>query len=258
MKFHDKYSPIKKKVITFMIIKFENDEAACDAVFEEREANLIKGLPVRTAFVLPKTQEFLRENRNANISIHQTQVDATVDNRVLKNWLRANSTSTVMSAAVKSEKLTGKKIAYIMFFDESEADTMQDKFLSNVSSLESTLGIQGAKVTRAHEDIFVSGIDKEMTEQEFMNKFATFGPLYNACLRKDPSAARPSVGFVQFLENGSAQAAIKALNGTTDGNTAYQIVIYKPPEDVSYEHRTTHQAKIAKWKKTSTFVKDLP
>lgn len=86
-----------------MVIKFENDEAACAAVFEEREANLIKGQPVRTAFVLPqnKTQEFLRENRNANISIHQTQVDAAVDNRILKNWLRANSTSTVMSAAVK-------------------------------------------------------------------------------------------------------------------------------------------------------------
>jgi len=63
-------------------------------------------------------------------------VDATVDNRVLKNWLRANSTSTVMSACVRPEKLTGKKIAYIMFFDEAEADEMQNKFRSNISNLE--------------------------------------------------------------------------------------------------------------------------
>lgn len=47
--------------------------------------------------------------------------------------------------------------------------------------------MQGAAITRAHEDIFVSGIAPEMTEEEFKTKFATFGPLYNACLRKDPS-----------------------------------------------------------------------
>lgn len=97
-----------------------------------------------------------------------------------------------------------------------------------------------------------------MTEEQFKAKFAEFGPLYNACLRKDPGTGRPSVGFVQFMENGSAEKAIKTLNGTTEGNTAYQIVIYKPPEDVAFEHRTTHQAKIATWKKQSNFVKDLP
>jgi len=205
-----------------MVIKFEEEKAACEAVFEEREANMIKGLPVRTAFCLPKTQEYLRENRNANVSIHQTQVDATVDNRVLKNWLRANSTSTVMSACVRSEKLTGKKIAYIMFFSEAEADEMQDRLRSNLQYLETTLGMQGAAVTRAHEDIFVSGIGPEMTEEAFKAKFAEFGPLYNACLRMDATTNKPvGVGFVQFMENGSAQAAIKALHGTTDGNTAW-------------------------------------
>lgn len=168
---------------------------------------------------------------------------------MLKNYLRANSTATVMSACVRPEKLTGKKIAYIMFFNEAEADEMQDKFRSNISNLESTLGMQGAAVTRAHEDIFVSGVATEMTEEEFKAKFATFGALYNACLRKDPSGGRSSVGFVQFMENGSAQSAIKALDKTTEGNTVWNIVIYKPAEDVAYEHRTTHAAKIAKWKK---------
>lgn len=173
-------------------------------MFEEHEANSIKGQTVRTGFCLPKIQEYLRENRNANISIHQTQVDATVDNKVLKNWLRVNSTATVMSACVRPEKLTGKKIAYIMFFNEAEADEMQDKFRSNIILLESSLGMQGAAVTRAHEDIFVSGIATEMTEEEFKVKFTEFGPLYNACLRKDTAAVRSSVGFVQYMENGSA------------------------------------------------------
>lgn len=177
---------------------------------------------------------------------------------MLKNYLRVNSSSTVMSACVRPEKLTGKKIAYIMFFDEAEADTMQERFRSNLANLEQTLGMQGAAVTRAHEDIFVSGVATEMTEEEFKAKFSTFGPLYNACLRKDPTGARSSVGFVQFMENGSAQAAIKALHNTTEGNTVYNIVIYKPPEDVAFEHRTTHFAKVAKWKKQSNFVRDLP
>lgn len=59
-----------------------------------------------------------------------------MDNRVLKNWLRVNSVSTVMSACVRPEKLTGKKIAYIMFFNEAEADEMQDRLRSNLSNLE--------------------------------------------------------------------------------------------------------------------------
>lgn len=57
-------------MVTFLVIKFEKEEDAVAAVFEEREANLIKGLPVRTGFCLPKIQEYLRENRNANVSIH--------------------------------------------------------------------------------------------------------------------------------------------------------------------------------------------
>lgn len=98
---------------------------------------------------------------------------------------------------------------------------MQVALKGDLSKLESTLGIAGAAITRAHEDIFVSGVGPEMTEEQFKAKFAEFGPLYNACLRKDPGTGRPSVGFVQFMENGSAQNAIKTLNGTTDGNTAW-------------------------------------
>lgn len=126
-----------------------------------------------------------------------------------------------MSACVRPEKLTGRKIAYVMFYNEAEADQMQEALNANLKNLESNLGIAGAAITRAHEDIFVSGIGPEMTEEQFKAKFAEFGPLYNACLRKDPGTGRPSVGFVQFMENGSAEKAIKTLNGTTEGNTAY-------------------------------------
>jgi len=37
-----------------------------------------------------------------------------------------------MSACVRPEKLTGRKIAYIMFFSEAEADQMQDSLKGNI------------------------------------------------------------------------------------------------------------------------------
>jgi RNA recognition motif-containing protein len=236
--------------LTFAILDFEAEESAIAAVFEENEPNVIKACHLRTAFHIPNCVEYLRENRNANITVHQTKVSPNVNNSMLKTWLRKNGTGTIISACIKVNPITGLKLAYIMSYVETDADLMEARIEEKKNDFEGTLGIEGTKLARAAENVLVTGVPEDYTEAKFSEKFGSFGPIFNA--KYD---AGRNGGFIQFLEHGSAAKAIEAVHGQAEGSTVWKVIIFKPREDVVHEFKKNYKTTVENWKRKSVFVK---
>ena len=65
--------------------------------------------------------------------------------------------------------------------------------------------------------IYVGNMPYAMTEDELRNVFEAYGTVASASLAMDRETRRPrGFGFVEMPEAAEANAAISALNGTTD------------------------------------------
>jgi len=101
--------------------------------------------------------------------------------------------------------------------------------------------------------VFVSGVPEGYTDAQFQEKFAAYGAVSNAKFDSGKG-----IGFVQFLEHGSAQKSIDALHNQPEGSTVWKVLVYKPREDVVFEFKKNYKQTVENWKRKSVFVKCGP
>merc|ERR1719424_1761090 len=87
----------------------------------------------------------------------------------------------------------------------------------------------GGRWENDDKTIFVTGLPEDTTDLDMYKIFAPFGAIANngasAMRDKEDKNKCAGVGFINYMEKGSSQAAIQALNGTImpDGWSRMQV-----------------------------------
>ena len=79
------------------------------------------------------------------------------------------------------------------------------------------------------KNIYVGNLDFKVTEDELRQAFAAYGQVDNVTILKDRDTGQPrGFGFVEMANDGEAEKAINAINGTQLGSRTLNVNEARP------------------------------
>ena len=104
----------------------------------------------------------------------------------------------------------------------------------------------------ATSSVYVRGFDASFTEQQLKTVFLAYGEISSCTINKDSQGSRV-YGFVNFVQQESADAALR-LNGTTTEGISWFVSPAAHPNQTSHSHRPQTED----WSRRNIYISGFP
>lgn len=241
--------------VKYAIVNFTTPEEALRAR-RECVATRIYGHPIR---VMLFTKEKAPE---ANIFIKN--LDEKVDSKDLEE-LFAKYGSIISSKICYDENGRSRGYGFIQFDKpESARKAIQEKnggeFRGKTLEVNKFIPAMQRYDLSQNKNLYVRGFGSEYNNEQLLKKFSEFGSIVSATTMSNNSQGGVSryFGFVAYEDAASAERAIKALDGKTEGNMTWYV---KPHENKRIRRLRLieeYKRRVENWKYTNLVLKGLP
>jgi len=151
--------------------------------------------------------------------------DNTFDNDLFKNFNSKNYKVAKAKVIIDRNSSKSKNFGFLTFFTPEEAQRCHDAE-QNSQYGGKQLIVSKWKKDKDYDDksnVFVKGLPKDMAQNQMHDLFKPFGAIESCKLEMDSNGTSRGYGFVQFEKIESANQAIQALNGTTQGGSELTV-----------------------------------
>ena len=108
-------------------------------------------------------------------------------------------------------------------------------------------------------NLYVSGFKADITKTDLDALFSTFGEIKSSVIQHASDRVEGKCfGFVEFMEESSAEAALKALNGYEGLGCVLEVTPYMSKPVRKKLLQSQYKQKQAEWKKTNLVFSQLP
>lgn len=110
-------------------------------------------------------------------------------------------------------------------------------------------------------NIYIKNLDTEVSEEEFREMFANFGPITSAVLQIDPEGKSKGFGFVNFENHFDASKAVDALHDSDlNGKKLYVARAQKKAEreeELKKSYEYAKMEKLSKYQGVNLYIKNI-
>mmetsp|Transcript_32832 Transcript_32832/g.57373 ORF Transcript_32832/g.57373 Transcript_32832/m.57373 type:complete len:431 (-) Transcript_32832:212-1504(-) len=248
-----KYIHLAKKRHSYAFVHYETEA-------EARAARLFNGELVKGVTLVVSLLGHER-NPDANVFVKNLPEAWTV---VEVEQLFSRFGEVATSKVNRDSEGKSLRYGYVLFKQPEHADNAISE-LNNyevegakllVSKFISTNDLQSNYKSR---NLYVRGFNPEVTEVDLQNRFKEFGAVAAVLILSPTEEPKRTdrVALVSFQTEESAQAAIDALHGKVEGETAWHVDHYKFQHERSEEANKEYLLKQDEWKKRNVLIKNL-
>lgn len=207
---------ITRRSLGYAYVNFHN-LSDCERALDTLNYVPIKGVPCRIMW--SQRDPALRRSGVGNVFIKN--LDETIDNKTLHDTFTAFG--NILSCKVVTDA-AGKScgFGFVHFETQEAADQAIEKV--NGMLMNGKKVFVGKHVSRKERhsrleelranftNIFIKNLLPETTDEQLVEMFKPYGEIQSAVVQKDEEGKSKGFGFVNFVEHGSAQKAVEALN----------------------------------------------
>ncbi|KDQ60947.1 hypothetical protein JAAARDRAFT_191076 [Jaapia argillacea MUCL 33604] len=233
---------------------------------EQLNYSVIKGRACRIMW--SQRDPALRKTGQGNIFIKN--LDEAIDNKALHDTFAAFG--NVLSCKVATDELGRSKGYGFVHYETAEAADgaikavngmlLNDKKVyvgHHISKKERQAKIDEQK--KQFTNIYVKNIDPDVSDDQFYELFAAFGPVTSAVLQRDEDGSSKGFGFVNYENHEEAQQAVEALHDSDfNGRKLYVTRAQKKAEREEELRRSYEMAKmekLSKYQGVNLYIKNL-
>lgn len=239
----------------------------CERALDALNYAPIKGVPCRIMW--SQRDPALRRSGVGNIFIKN--LDENIDNKTLHDTFSAFG--NIMSCKVVTDA-AGKPLGFGFVHFETQAAAEQAVAKVNGMLMNGKKVFVGPHISRKERhsrleelranftNVFVKNLDESTDNEGLRALFTPFGEIQSAVVQKSEEGKPKGFGFVNFVEHGSAQAAVEALNDKemADGRRLYVGRAQKKSERLDELRRQFEALKMErnqKYQGVNLYVKNL-
>lgn len=157
----------------------------------------------------------------------------------------------VQSAKVMFDKDTNKSLGfgYLNFIEEEESKRcMEEMNNQTINGKQIVLNKKKEQDFDSKANVIVRNLPKDIDQRKLMELFAEFGKIGSCKLEVFADGKSRGFGYVQFLEQASAESAIAKLNDLKIGENVVSVAVHSKKDE--------REAQSEKY--TNLFVRNLP
>lgn len=254
---------VTRRSLGYAYVNFHNVQDA-ERALDTMNFTDIKGRPCRIMW--SQRDPSLRKSGVGNVFVKN--LAPTVDNKALFDTFSVFG--NILSCKVATdENGNSKGYGYVHYETAEAAQDAITKFNGNfIDDMEVYVGPFVRRQDRGQNswtNLFVKCFPAAWTEDNLRELFSKHGELASVAIQKDAEGKSKAFGFVNFVDHEAAEAAVKALHGTTitEGDATLELYVNRAQKkaersrDIKTKMDALKEERVSKFQGMNLYVKNL-